>query len=80
MRTIYNDKRGDTPPISNNKRAVIIHTNSDTWDTVKGVHAILDQLYRTDLGDGLSRQEFETVGQIQKVLASMLADHGVEVD
>ena len=79
MGTVYNLNRGATLPIQKPK-TMLICTSPDTWDAVKGVHTILDHLYRTDLGDGLSRQEFETVGQIQKVLASMLADHGVEVD
>ena len=65
-----------TPPTSEENQPVIIHT----WDTVSGVHAILDHLYRTDLGNDLSRHEFETIGQIQKVLASMLADQGMEVE
>ena len=79
MRSVYSLVRA-TPPTSEENSPVIIHTTTDTWDTVFGVHAILDQLYRTDLGNDLSRHEFETIGQIQKVLASMLADHGVEVE
>ena len=79
MRSVYSIVRV-TPPNTEEDSPVIIHTTTDTWDTVSGVHAILDQLYRTDLGNDLSRHEFETIGQIQKVLASMLADHGVEVE
>ena len=79
MRSVYSIVRV-IPPTTEEKFPVIIHTTTDTWDAVSGVHAILDQLYRTDLGNELSRHEFETIGQIKKVLASMLADHGVEVD
>ena len=79
MRSVYSIVRV-TPPTTEEKNPVIIHTTNDTWDAVSGVHAIVDQLYRTELGDGLSRDEFKTIGQIRNVLEAMLRYHGVEVD
>ena len=79
MRSVYSKARA-IPPITEEKFPVIIHTTTDTWDAVSGVHAILDQLHRTDLGNDLSQEEFETISEIKTLFASMLAVHGVEID